>query len=222
MKLITELNWDEVRHLSEGEGPSRKLFIEGVFLQGAVKNRNGRVYPMGVLDPEASRYIREAVALGSGWGELSHPQGPQINPDRVSHRITSLVKEGNNYVGKAIIVNNEKGHIVKGLLESGGRVGVSSRGMGSLKDVGGIMEVQSDFRIATAADVVLDPSAPDAFIRGIMEGVEWHMTPEGTWTQEVVHETRKEVSQLSMRQIEEQKVSRFKAFAAKLVRGKRD
>lgn len=221
MKLITERN-DDVQYVTEGKDTEKKLFIEGIFLQGAIKNRNGRIYPMGILENEANRYIREAVQANSGWGELSHPNGPVINPDRISHRIVSLVKEGNNFVGKALIIReNPTGAIVQGLINSGGRVGVSSRGMGSLKDVGGIMEVQSDFRIATAADIVLDPSAPDAFVRGIMEGVEWHEGPNGEWVRETVENTKKVLSSLSLSQIEENKVNVFKRFMAKLVESKR-
>lgn len=217
MKLITE-KIEDVQYIAEGEGSEKKLFIEGIFLQGAIKNRNGRIYPMNVLENETNRYIKEAVEAKKGWGELSHPTGPVINPDRISHRIVSLVKEGNNYIGKALVIKeNPSGAIVAGLINSGGAIGVSSRGMGSLKDTGGIMEVQSDFRIATAADVVLDPSAPDAFVRGIMEGVEWSQGPDGQWIQETVNDTKKMLSKLSLREINEQKVRAFKEFCRQLV-----
>lgn len=221
LKLIRE-DIEDVQYLSEGEGAAKKLYIQGPFLQGAIKNRNGRIYPMEVLDPEASRYIKECVALGSGWGELSHPQSPAINPERVSHLTTSLVKEGNDYIGKALIIaENPCGAIVRGLINSGGRVGVSSRGLGSLKEnSSGILEVQPDFRIATCADVVLDPSAPSAFVRGIMEGVEWTLDPKtGEFVQEQAELAKKELAKLSIRQIEEQKIDAFERFVKKLLSG---
>lgn len=219
LKLIRE-DIEDVRYLTEGEGSAKKLYIEGPFLQGAVKNRNGRIYPMEVLDPEATRYIKECVAVGSGWGELSHPQSPSINPDRISHLTTSLVKEGTDYIGKALVIaENPCGAIVRGLINSGGRVGVSSRGLGSLKENSlGIMEVQPDFRIATCADVVLDPSAPSAFVRGIMEGVEWTQDPRtGEFVREQAELARRELSKLSIRQIEEQKVASMQRFIQKLL-----
>lgn len=218
MKLITE-RVEDFHYVTEGSDPvSQKMYIEGIFLQGAIKNRNGRIYPMNVLENETSRYIKESVEAGSGWGELSHPTGPTINPDRISHRIVSLVKEGNNYIGKALVIReNPSGAIVAGLINSGGRVGVSSRGMGSLKENGGIMEVQSDFRIATAADVVLDPSAPDAFVRGVMEGVEWNINESGGWIMEKIDNVKQHIHSLSLTQISEQKKDIFKAFMKDLI-----
>lgn len=214
LKLISELN-EAVETLSEGEGADRKFYLNGTFLQGAIKNRNGRIYPMNVLDPEVARYVRESVAVGSGWGELSHPQSPTINPERVSHRTISLVKEGNDYVGRAVLVPNPCGAIVKGLIESGGRVGVSSRALGSLRENSqGIMEVQPDLRIATCADVVLDPSAPSAWVNGIMEGVEFVMTDDGRVLQQ---EVKQEISKLSLRQIEERKLDQMASFFMKLL-----
>lgn len=219
LKLIRE-EIEEVRYLTEGEGSSKKLYMEGTFLQGAIKNRNGRIYPMEVLDPEATRYIKECIEVGSGWGELSHPQSPSINPERVSHRTVSLVKEGTDYVGKALIISeNPCGAIVQGLINSGGRVGVSSRALGSLKENSmGIMEVQPDLRIATCADVVLDPSAPNAFVRGIMEGVSWTQHPvTGEFIREQADIAKKQLSKLSLRQIEETKLDAMARFFQKLL-----
>jgi len=176
MKLITEVNesincFEEV--LDEATG-KKSMFIEGVFMQSNIKNRNGRVYPTEVLDKEVSRYNEEYVQKKRAFGELGHPQGPTINLERVSHLITTLKKEGDNYVGKAKIMDSPYGQIVKGLIGEGAQLGVSSRGMGSLKpNREGINEVQDDFYLATAGDIVADPSAPDAFVNGIMEGVEW-------------------------------------------------
>lgn len=176
MKLITEVNekincFEEV--LDEATG-KKSMFIEGVFMQSNIKNRNGRVYPTEVLDKEVNRYNEEYVQKKRAFGELGHPQGPTINLERVSHLITSLKKEGDNYIGKAKIMDAPYGQIVKGLIGEGAQLGVSSRGMGSLKpNREGINEVQDDFYLATAGDIVADPSAPDAFVNGIMEGVEW-------------------------------------------------
>jgi hypothetical protein len=219
LKLIRE-EIESVTYLTEGEGALKRHYMHGTFLQGAIKNRNGRIYPMEVLDPEATRYIRECIETGSGWGELSHPQSPSINPERVSHRTVSLVKEGTDYIGKALIISeNPCGAIVQGLINSGGRVGVSSRALGSLKENSmGIMEVQPDLRIATCADVVLDPSAPNAFVRGIMEGVSWTQDPvTGAFVQEQAEIARNAIRKLSLRQIEEQKIDEMARFFQKLL-----
>jgi len=176
MKLFAEVNEtvsivEEV--LDEATG-KKNLFIEGVFMQANVKNRNGRVYPTEVLDKEVARYNEEYVQKKRAFGELGHPQGPTINLERVSHLITDLRKENDNYIGKAKIMDSPYGQIVKGLIGEGAQLGVSSRGMGTLKpNRDGVNEVQKDFYLATAADIVADPSAPDAFVNGIMEGVEW-------------------------------------------------
>lgn len=173
MKLITE-EIESVEIITEAnEGGGKSLYISGPFLQAEVVNRNGRKYPGHVMDREVNRYIKEAVSKGRAVGELGHPNGPQINLDRISHKIVELRKEGNNYIGKAKILNTPAGQIARGLIEDGVQLGVSSRGMGSLKPRNGINEVQDDFYLATAADIVHDPSAPDAFVNGIMEGVEW-------------------------------------------------
>jgi len=176
MKLITEVNetikcFEEV--IDEATG-KKNMYIEGVFMQSNIKNRNGRVYPTEVLEKEVSRYNKEYVEKKRAFGELGHPSGPTINLERVSHLITDLKKDGDNFVGKAKIMESPYGQIVKGLINEGAQLGVSSRGMGSLKpNREGINEVQDDFYLATAGDIVADPSAPDAFVNGIMEGVEW-------------------------------------------------
>ena len=174
MKLITEV-FEDLRTITEAREDGKKnVFIEGVFLQGGIKNRNGRMYPVETLAKEVERYNESYVKSGRALGELGHPDGPQINLDRVSHLITSLRQEGNNFIGKAKLMDTPFGNIAKGLVSEGVKLGVSSRGMGSLKlNKEGINEVQDDFYLATAADIVADPSAPDAFVNGIMEGVEW-------------------------------------------------
>lgn len=173
MKLIREDNFDDVQTLVEGEGQSKKLYIEGVFLQAGIKNRNGRIYPSSIMEGEVNRYINEKVNKNTAYGELEHPATPVISLKNVSHRIVELRKDGNNYIGKAIVGTKGAGEIVHGLVEMGANLGVSSRGTGTLKNIQGINEVQSDFRLATAADIVTDPSAPDAFVNGIMESVDW-------------------------------------------------
>lgn len=195
MRLITEQIEDvKVELVEDKVDGKKKFFIEGIFLQGGIKNRNGRVYPHQILENEVGRYINERVSKGRAYGELGHPAGPQINLERVSHMITSLKPDGKgNYVGKALVTEGTPyGAIVKGLLEAGANLGVSSRGLGSLKNVNGIMEVQRDFKLATAADVVADPSAHDAFVNGIMEGTEWVYDERNGWrAQEIVEEARK-------------------------------
>ena len=174
MKLITEV-FEDLRTITEAREDGKKnVFIEGVFLQGGIKNRNGRMYPVETLAKEVDRYNESYVKSGRALGELGHPEGPQINLDRVSHLITNLRQEGNNFIGKAKLMDTPFGNIAKGLVGEGVKLGVSSRGMGSIKlNREGINEVQDDFYLATAADIVADPSAPDAFVNGIMEGVEW-------------------------------------------------
>ena len=170
MKLITE-TYDDYEILIEGKGKDMK--IQGVFMQAETKNRNGRVYPLGVLQKEVTRYNKELVSKNRAFGELGHPDGPTVNLDRVSHMIEELVPEGNNIIGKAKILDTPNGKIVKELLNSGAKLGVSSRGMGTLEKKGNANYVKDDFYLATAADIVADPSAPQAFVEGIMEGKEW-------------------------------------------------
>ena len=170
MKLITEM-YDDFEILTEGKGKDMK--IKGVFMQAETKNRNGRVYPLDVLQKEVARYNKELVESKRAFGELGHPEGPTVNLDRVSHMIEELVPEGNNIIGKAKILDTPNGKIVKELLNAGAKLGVSSRGMGTLEKRGQTNYVKDDFYLATAGDIVADPSAPKAFVEGIMEGEEW-------------------------------------------------
>ena len=170
MKLITE-HYDDFEILTEGKGKDMK--IKGVFMQAETKNRNGRVYPLDVLQKEVARYNKELVESKRAFGELGHPEGPTVNLDRVSHMIEELVPEGNNIIGKAKILDTPNGKIVKELLNAGAKLGVSSRGMGTLEKRGQTNYVKDDFYLATAGDIVADPSAPKAFVEGIMEGKEW-------------------------------------------------
>jgi hypothetical protein len=172
MKLITE-TIENVQVITEGKGDSKKMYIEGVFLQSELRNRNGRVYPFNVLEREVGRYNEEYVKTKRALGELGHPDGPTVNLDRVSHRITELRAEGTNFYGKAQILDTPMGKIAKSLLDEGVQLGVSSRGMGSIDKREDANYVMDDFMLATAADIVADPSAPDAFVNGIMEGKEW-------------------------------------------------
>ena len=209
MKLIAEIT-EDVEYIVEGK--NKDLFIEGIFLQSEMKNRNGRIYPKMVMGKEVARYMKEYVQAGRAFGELGHPEGPTINLDRVSHMITSLREDGNNYVGRAKIMNTPMGNIVKNLIEGGAKLGVSSRGMGSLKlNNEGINEVQDDFYLATAADIVADPSAPDAFVQGIMENKEW-MFVNGSWTYQNMDETRAMMEKAHKKQLEEVKLRVFETF----------
>lgn len=214
MLLITELLDEKINFVTEETDKGKKLYIEGVFMQGGIPNKNGRIYPNSVLDKEVARYIGEAVEKSRAFGELGHPAGPTVNLDRVSHLIKSLHREGNNYIGKALIMESPMGNIVKSLLEGGASLGVSSRGMGSIKEGrGGIMEVQADFHLATAADIVADPSAPDAFVRGIMEGCEWvYDVITDQWKKESISEIHESMKKLTVKQIEESKLRLFGTF----------
>ncbi len=216
MKLICEVN-ENVQFITEDkENGAKSYFIEGIFMQGDVKNRNGRVYPSEVLARETKRYNVEYVKKNRAYGELGHPQGPTINLERVSHMITELKQDGNNFVGKAkIMCETPYGKIVKSLMDEGAQLGVSSRGMGSLKEKGGTAEVQKDFYLATAADIVADPSAPDAFVSGIMEGKEW------IWDNGIIRESEiaiaeQTIEKASRKNLEEAKLSVFKNFLSKL------
>ena len=174
MKLISEEAIDVDFVTEEDENKKKSYFIEGIFMQSEMKNRNGRVYPKAILQKEVKRYTDKFINTKRAFGELGHPDGPTVNLERVSHMITELVEDGANFVGRAKIMDTPYGKIVKNLIDEGAKLGVSSRGMGSLKPVqDGLQEVQSDFYLATAADIVADPSAPDAFVSGIMEGKEW-------------------------------------------------
>lgn len=186
MKLICEV-LEEVQLVTEEKEDGKKdFFIEGIFMQADLQNRNGRIYPMPVMEKEVNRYVKEYVDTKRAFGELGHPEGPQINLDRISHMITELKRDGSNIVGRAKILETPMGNIARNIIQGGGALGVSSRGMGSLKDKNGIMEVQDDFTLATAADIVADPSAPGAFVNGIMEGVEFWYDVDGRLKKEQV------------------------------------
>ena len=214
MKLITE-QIENVKVITEGKGADKKLYIEGVFLQSEIVNRNGRKYPFETLNREVERYNEEYVKSKRALGELGHPDGPTVNLDRVSHRITSLRAEGNNFVGKAQILDTPMGNIARNLLKEGVQLGVSSRGMGSIDKREDCSIVQDDFMLTTAADIVADPSAPDAFVNGIMEGKEW------VWHNGILKETEvakyKGVMDASSRQeLEEKTLKIFNDFLSKL------
>jgi hypothetical protein len=214
MKLITE-SMEDIQILEEESNGKKILHIEGVFLQGDIKNRNGRVYPFGVLEREVGRYNEQYITVGRALGELGHPDGPTVNLDRVSHKIVSLKAEGSNFVGKAQILNTPMGDIAKNLLESGVKLGVSSRGMGSIEEKNGANYVRDDFMLATAADIVADPSAPDAFVNGIMEGKEW------VWENGIIKEVNiakyhKYISESTRKNIEERSLKVFNDFLQSL------
>jgi hypothetical protein len=216
MKLITE-EVTNVKILTEGKGANKKLYIEGVFLQGEIKNRNGRMYPMSTLAREVGRYNETFVNKGRALGELGHPDGPTVNLDRVSHKITSLVQEGNNFRGKAQILSTPMGKIASSLLDEGVMLGVSSRGVGSLQTTSeGHKVVGEDFQLATAADIVADPSAPDAFVNGIMEGKEW-VWEGGILREQLAEQTKKRINTLvDQRALEEHKLNLFDNFLSNL------
>ena len=215
MKLITE-EVSNVKFITEGKGSKKKLYIEGTFLQGEIKNRNGRVYPVSTLANEVTRYNESFVNKGRALGELGHPDGPTVNLDRVSHKITSLKQEGNNFVGKAQILNTPMGKIASSLIEEGVTLGVSSRGIGSLREQNGVKYVGEDFQLATAADIVADPSAPDAFVNGIMEGKEW-VWEGGILREQLAKTTEKRINTLvDQKALEEHKLNLFNDFLLNL------
>ena len=216
MKLITE-EVARVKFIVEGKGSQKKMYIEGVFLQGEIKNRNGRMYPINTLAKEVNRYNESFVKKGRALGELGHPEGPTVNLDRVSHKITSLVQEGNNFKGKAQLLSTPMGKIAQNLIGEGVTLGVSSRGVGSLKeDHKGCKVVGEDFMLATAADIVADPSAPDAFVSGIMEGKEW-VWEGGILREQLAEKTQKRINTLvDQRKLEEQKLNLFNEFLSNL------
>ena len=216
MKLITE-EVARVKFIVEGKGSQKKMYIEGVFLQGEIKNRNGRMYPINTLAKEVNRYNESFVKKGRALGELGNPEGPTVNLDRVSHKITSLVQEGNNFKGKAQLLSTPMGKIAQNLIGEGVTLGVSSRGVGSLKeDLHGCKVVGEDFMLATAADIVADPSAPDAFVSGIMEGKEW-IWEGGILREQLAEKTQKTINTLvDQRKLEEQKLNLFNDFLSNL------
>lgn len=215
MKLLKEVT-QEVQIITESidSGKEKKYFIEGVFIQGDIKNKNGRVYPMTILDKEIQRYNEEYIQHNRAYGELGHPDTPVINLERVSHMIRSLKKEGNNYVGKAEILNTPNGNIVKALMEAGASLGVSSRGIGSLKQEGESNTVQDDFRLMTAADIVSDPSAPDAFVNAVMEEKEW-LFVDGVLVP-VLEGYKKDIKNTSSLNLNEEKIRIFKDYLSRL------
>jgi hypothetical protein len=217
MKLITELT-EEIEYITEAkEDGSKDHYIQGIFMQADQPNRNGRIYPLKIMDKAVQKYIQTHIDQKRAYGELGHPAGPQINLDRVSHIIVALTRDGSNFVGKAKLTDTPMGNIAKGLLKSGANLGVSSRGLGSLVEKKGIMEVQDDFHLATAADIVADPSAPNAFVKGVMEGAEWvYDAVNESWYQEKMHNTRKAMRKMRMDEIEENKFGIYESFIKSL------
>jgi hypothetical protein len=210
MKLITE-EISNVKIITEGKGSNKTLHIEGVFLQGDIKNRNGRMYPTSTLCNEVKRYTENFIGKGRALGELGHPEGPTVNLDRVSHKIVSLTREGTNFIGKAKILETPMGKIAKNLLDEGVKLGVSSRGVGSISEKNGASYVRNDFMLSTAADIVADPSAPDAFVEGIMEGKEW-IWNNGILTERHIETFKNEIDSATLYNLQETKVSAFAKF----------
>jgi len=212
MKLIRE-EIEKVEVLTEGTGKNQKLYIKGPFLQAECVNRNGRMYPLSIMEREVGRYTEQYVNKGRALGELGHPDGPTVNLDRVSHKIVELYREGNNFIGKAQILSTPMGKIAESLLKDGVTLGVSSRGIGSLRENNkGYKEVGEDFMLATAADIVADPSAPDAFVQGIMEGKEW-VWDGGILREKLAEQTKKRIDHLvNQRRLEENKIKLFDDF----------
>ena len=203
MKLITELN-EDVKYIVEEKEGKKHVFIEGIIMQGEIENRNGRMYKINTLEKEMNRYNEQYVMKNRAYGELGHPSGPTINLERACIMFKKLYREGNNIMGKAKVLDTPMGNIVKGLVSEGASLGISSRGMGSIKEnSNGIMEVQDDFHLATAGDIVADPSAPDAFVRGIMEGVEW-VWDNGLLKAERVEQYKQEINRGARQKISEE------------------
>jgi hypothetical protein len=216
MKLITEVvDENAIEFITEENNGEKSHYIKGVFMQAEQKNRNGRIYPKKVLDEQVRKYVNNYVDQNRAFGELGHPDGPVVNLERVSHMIKELREDGNNWVGKAKIMDTPYGKIVKNLIDEGAKLGVSSRGMGSLKNVKGTNIVQDDFYLATAADIVADPSAPEAFVEGVMEGKEW-VWNNGVIREQDVETIRDELTKAKRKQLEEAKLNLFKSFLSKL------
>ena len=216
MRLIREV-FEQTNTIVESKlGKGKEYFIEGIFLQSELVNRNGRMYTESVMDKEVGRYIKESVEKNRAYGELGHPDTPSINLDRVSHLIVSLRKEGTNYIGKAKILETPMGMIARGLLDGGANLGVSSRALGSLQTNNeGVQIVQDDFMLSTAADIVADPSAPDAFVRGIMESKEWVFV-DGKFVEQHIEEAKRSIRKASSRNLEEAKIYAFQKFLSKI------
>jgi len=217
MKLISEFNDHEVSSLivEENAKGEKEYFIQGVFMQSEIKNRNGRIYPKDIMEKEVNRYRENFIDKKRAFGELGHPEGPTINLDRVSHLITSLEEDGNNYIGKAKILSTPNGQIVRNLINDGAKLGVSSRGLGSLEQKGGAQYVKGDFQLATAADIVADPSAPEAFVEGIMEGVEW-IYENGVLKALEAEKMRETLMSAKRSKLEETKLNLWKQFVENL------
>jgi hypothetical protein len=215
MKLIAEYIESDLNVITEKVNGKKSLVIEGVFMQADSKNRNGRIYPKPILEKAVNKYIKEQVNTGRAVGELNHPEGPTINLDKVSHKITELRFEGSNVVGKASILKTPMGQIVEGLLEGGVKLGVSSRGMGSLVQKNGVMQVKDDFMLSTV-DIVQDPSAPEAFVNGIMEGVEW-VWNNGVLCAQQIEEIETEIKEARNMASSDVEIRAFKNFLSKLV-----
>jgi len=220
MKLIKEMITESVNYLTEESNGKKTLYIEGPFLVSEAKNRNGRLYKEETMRREVNRYHNEYIAKNRAFGELGHPDTPSINLDRISHMIVSLKQEGTVWIGKAKILETPMGNIARNLIEGGGQLGVSSRGMGSLKMVDGINIVQDDFYLATAADIVADPSAPGAFVQGIMENKEW-MLVNGIWSEMDQSNAKREIKRASRKEIEEVSLQIFEGFIKKISSRKR-
>ena len=217
MKLISEFNDYAIEPVivEQNEKGEKDYFIEGVFMQGDIKNRNGRIYPIDVMKKEVGRYVKEFVEKDRAFGELGHPDGPTINLDKVSHMITKLEQDGSNFMGRAKILTTPNGQIVRNLINDGAKLGVSSRGLGSLEQRGGAQVVKDDFQLATAADIVADPSAPEAFVEGIMEGVEW-VHESGILKAKDLDTMQKELRTAKLNQLEETKINLCKKFVENL------
>ena len=211
MKLFCDIN-EEIQVLTEENEPGKKnYFIEGIFLMCDQKNRNGRVYTFEMMDKKVKEYNNSFVKQKRAFGELGHPEGPTINLERVSHMITDLYSEKKNFIGRAKIMDTPYGKIVKNLIDEGAKLGVSSRGIGSLEEKNGVNYVKDDFQLATAADIVADPSAPEAFVRGIMEGKEW-IYESGRLVEKDAEEIKKSILKASSRKLEEAKIKAFERF----------
>ena len=215
LKLISEEIQDVEYITEQKEGGKKKYKIKGIFMQADIKNRNGRIYPMEVLQKEVQRYNKDQINENRAYGELGHPEGPTINLERASHMITSLVPDGKNFIGEAKILSTPMGEIVKNLMDEGAKLGVSSRGMGSLNQKNGANYVRNDFYLATAADIVADPSAPDAFVEGIMEGKEW-VWDNGVLKSMEVEKYKQEIEKTKRAELAEAKASIFNDFLSKL------
>ena len=217
MKLISEFNDYGVQPVivEQNEKGEKDYFIEGIFMQSEIKNRNGRIYPKEVIQKEVKRYNKEFVQQDRAFGELGHPEGPTINLDKVSHMITKLEEDGNNFVGRAKILSTPNGQIVKNLIDDGAKLGVSSRGLGSLESKGNAQYVKDDFQLATAGDIVADPSAPEAFVNGIMEGTEW-VYESGILKARDIEDMQSEMRSAKLNQLEETKLKLWKRFVENL------